>query len=319
MRTRRGKHSEAFWPSLVMKKWLNIKPKVYDFSEDEVDTETESEDDACSLKDANMQVDEEHAHRTHRIQSIFSCQTSDTPSKGYQLRHRRGKSETLRAQYINTKDVRVTIGTWNVAGRLPCEDLEIDDWLCTEEPADIYILGFQEVVPLNAGNVLGAEDSSPIPKWEAIIRKTLNKSLEPESKHKCYSAPPSPVMRTSSVADVLADEVDPLEMMSDEYVMTTNNYDMEQEALDKVIGFGMNLPLKRIYGIDCNNLLDWPERSLDATPQVISSNSKLRRVFSSSGRIGFNLTDNSLPASPKSFSLECSTLKRSHHSSGSAN
>ena len=36
---------------------------------------------------------------------------------------------------------RVTIGLWNVAGRPPCEDLEIDDWLCTEEPADIYILG----------------------------------------------------------------------------------------------------------------------------------------------------------------------------------
>lgn len=30
----------------------------------------------------------------------------DTPSEGYRLRHRRGKSETLRAQYINTKDVR---------------------------------------------------------------------------------------------------------------------------------------------------------------------------------------------------------------------
>ena len=26
---------QAFWPSIVMKKWLNIKPKVYDFSEDE--------------------------------------------------------------------------------------------------------------------------------------------------------------------------------------------------------------------------------------------------------------------------------------------
>jgi len=36
---------QAFWPSIVMKKWLNIKPKVNDFSEDEVDTETESEDD----------------------------------------------------------------------------------------------------------------------------------------------------------------------------------------------------------------------------------------------------------------------------------
>lgn len=29
----------------MVKKWLNIKPQVYDFSEDEVDTEAESEDD----------------------------------------------------------------------------------------------------------------------------------------------------------------------------------------------------------------------------------------------------------------------------------
>jgi len=49
---------------------------------------------------------------------------------------------------------------------------------------------------------------------------------------------------------------------------------------------------------------------------VISSNSKLRRVFSSSGRIGFNLTDNSLLLSPKRFALNDGRLKRSHHSSG---
>lgn len=36
---------------------------------------------------------------------------------------------------------RLTIGTWNVAGRLPDEDLEIDDWLSVQEPADIYIIG----------------------------------------------------------------------------------------------------------------------------------------------------------------------------------
>lgn len=36
---------------------------------------------------------------------------------------------------------RVTIGTWNVGGRLPDEDLDIDDWLCNEESADVYILG----------------------------------------------------------------------------------------------------------------------------------------------------------------------------------
>jgi hypothetical protein len=36
---------------------------------------------------------------------------------------------------------RVTIGTWNVAGLLPCNDLDIEDWLCIQEPSDIYIIG----------------------------------------------------------------------------------------------------------------------------------------------------------------------------------
>ncbi|CAI9772449.1 unnamed protein product [Fraxinus pennsylvanica] len=204
MKTRRGKRSEPFWPSIVMKKWLNIKPKVYDFSEDEVDTE--SEDDACSLKNERIHIHEDRDYATEGNQSECSSPTSSgKPSIENSLRSRRGRSETLRLQYINTKDVRVMIGTWNVAGRLPFDDLEIDEWLCVQEPTDIYILGFQEVVPLNAGNVLGAENRSSIPKWEAIIRRTLNKSLEPETKHKCYSAPPSPVLRTSSSSDILAD------------------------------------------------------------------------------------------------------------------
>ncbi|XP_047250950.1 type IV inositol polyphosphate 5-phosphatase 6 isoform X1 [Capsicum annuum] len=109
------------------------------------------------------------------------------PTAEYIPRHRRGKLETLRTQYINTKEVRVTIDTWNMAGRLPNEDLEIDEWL--------FI--FQEVGPLNAENVLGAENRRPVPKWEAIIRRTLNRMEEPETKLKSYSAPPSPVLRTS--------------------------------------------------------------------------------------------------------------------------
>ncbi|XP_039064777.1 type I inositol polyphosphate 5-phosphatase 2-like [Hibiscus syriacus] len=317
MRTRRGKRPEAFWPSIVMKKWLNIKPKVYDFSEDEVDTETESEDDACSLKDSRLHNGEDHTHRSLGKQSECRDQIPDEPSKGYRLGHRRGKSETLRAQYINTKDVRVTLSTWNVAGRLPDEDLEIDDWLCTTEAADIYIIGFQEVVPLNAGNVFGAEDSRPIQKWEAIIRRTLNKSLVPESKHKCFSAPPSPVLRTS-VADVLADIIEalPSEVTCDEYLETANGYDLEGKDLNKDVNVGLNLQLRRIYGIDFDTSLDWPEHPLDATPQIISSNSKLHRVLSSSARIGFNLTENSIFHYPHDIVLKESRLKRSHHSSG---
>ncbi|KAI5602053.1 hypothetical protein BDE02_01G132200 [Populus trichocarpa] len=318
MRTRRGKRAEPFWPSLVMKKWLNIKPKVYDFSEDEY-TETESEDDASPVKDERVNVNEDHANRTQGNPYVFQSRISDAPSKGYPSRHKRGKSETLRLQYINMKDVRVTIGTWNVAGRLPYEDLDIDDWLCTEEPADIYIIGFQEVVPLNAGNVLGAESNRPITKWEEIIRRTLNKSLQPERKYKCYSAPPSPVSRTSLVADELADEVDslPLEMINEEYIEATDGCESNILEFGKAIGIGKNLHLKRVYGSDFESRLAWPEHSLAATPQeVISSNSKLRRVSSSSARIGFSWTENPSLFSPQNIALNRSGLKRSHHSFG---
>jgi hypothetical protein len=178
------------------------------------------------------------------------------------------------------------------------------------------------VVPLNAGNVLGAESSRPIPKWEAIIRRTLNKSHQAESKHKCFSAPPSPVLRTSSVADELADEladeVDslPLEVMNEEYIEAADGCESDILEFGKAIGIGKNLHLKRVYGIDCDSKLDWPEHSLAATPQVISSNSKLRRVSSSSARIGFNWSENPSLFSPQHIALNRSGLKRSHQSSG---
>ncbi|WMV40223.1 hypothetical protein MTR67_033608 [Solanum verrucosum] len=301
MKTRRGKRSEAFWPSIVMKKWFNIQPKLYDFSEDEVDTETESEDDVCSLKDER--VHEDHWHRSPGKPTDCQPQTSGKTSTKYSSRHRRGKSETLRVQYINTKEVRVTIGTWNVAGRLPDEDLEIDEWLCMNEPADIYILGFQEVVPLNAGNVLGAENRRPIPKWETIIRRTLNRTtVEPEAKLKSYSAPPSPVLRTSPAADIIADVVTTttaLDIMA-EVSMNTRFF-----TEDSMINLRRNLQLKRLYGIDCDSRLDWPERSLDATPQVLSSTFKLRRV-SSNCALAFSNHD---------VGLDGSRLKRRHQSS----
>ncbi|EEF28051.1 type I inositol polyphosphate 5-phosphatase, putative [Ricinus communis] len=69
---------------------------------------------------------------------------------------------------------RMFVGTWNVGGKSPHEGLNLTDWLSSPAPADIYVLGFQEIVPLNAGNVLGAEDNGPALKWLSIIRQALN-------------------------------------------------------------------------------------------------------------------------------------------------
>jgi hypothetical protein len=51
-------------------------------------------------------VHEEEDITAQGNQTLFQSQDSGTHSKRYKLSHRRGKSETLRAQYINTKEIR---------------------------------------------------------------------------------------------------------------------------------------------------------------------------------------------------------------------
>ncbi|GLT38883.1 hypothetical protein SLA2020_131000 [Shorea laevis] len=96
-------------------------------------------------------------------------------------------------------NLRMFVGTWNVGGKSPQEGLNLRDWLKLPAPADVYVLGFQEVVPLNAGNVLGPEDEGPAAKWLSLIRQALNRNdsdYEPSQNYtyttqrKNHSSPP---------------------------------------------------------------------------------------------------------------------------------
>ncbi|KAJ8771986.1 hypothetical protein K2173_027163 [Erythroxylum novogranatense] len=81
---------------------------------------------------------------------------------------------------------KIFVGSWNVGGVAPPEDLELEDWLITAtNQADIYVLGFQEIVPLSAGNVLGSENSKISMKWNSLIRAALcNKLSTPNHEDK---------------------------------------------------------------------------------------------------------------------------------------
>lgn len=37
---------------------------------------------------------------------------------------------------------RIFVATWNVAGKSPPSCLNLEDWLHTSPPADIYVLGY---------------------------------------------------------------------------------------------------------------------------------------------------------------------------------
>ncbi|GMN33702.1 hypothetical protein TIFTF001_004288 [Ficus carica] len=73
------------------------------------------------------------------------------------------------------KEFRVFVATWNVGGKTPRNGLNLEDFLQVEGSSEIYVLGFQEIVPLNAGNVLVIEDNEPAANWLALINQALNK------------------------------------------------------------------------------------------------------------------------------------------------
>lgn len=75
----------------------------------------------------------------------------------------------------NVQSFRVFVATWNAGGKSPPSQLNLDDILQVNNQADIYVLGFQEIVPLNAGNVLVIGDNEPAGKWLALINQSLNK------------------------------------------------------------------------------------------------------------------------------------------------
>lgn len=78
----------------------------------------------------------------------------------------------------DTQNYKMFVSTWNVGGVAPDEDLNIEDLLETGgTTCDIYVLGFQETVPLKASNVLGSENRKISMKWNSLIREALNKRI----------------------------------------------------------------------------------------------------------------------------------------------
>ncbi|KAL1165475.1 hypothetical protein V6Z11_A06G131200 [Gossypium hirsutum] len=224
---------ELFWPRVVMRKLLNINPRDSDYSAD-----TDDGDDIGSDSET-----EEFFDCGNGIGSRFRGIREEDPQPDLNdclPRLRRRNSETFRAQYISTKELRICVGTWNVGGTVPPDDLDIDDWIDIDEPADIYVFGFQEIVPLNAGNIFGAEDNRPVPKWENIIRETLDR-IQPAN---------------TKMEDFYEDAGDSIRLQNRKFTRTLS-------------GIAENRKLTRMLSGTERIGLSWPEPPLNFLPQNV--------------------------------------------------
>ncbi|KAM0872030.1 hypothetical protein ACQ4PT_039004 [Festuca glaucescens] len=186
MREDSNKKSKLSWSKSLVRKWFNIRNKANDFHAD-LDASSKGRDhgDGGGARRVSFSASEARTSTPKKSRT-------DRPSKRSADRVRRGRNDFDVARMTEVQDYRIFTATWNVGGKSPPRGLNLDEWLHSSPPADIYVLGFQEIVPLNAGNVLGTEDNIPAKKWVSLIRRTLNKN--PGTSGYAGYHTPSPVL-----------------------------------------------------------------------------------------------------------------------------
>ncbi|THU59398.1 hypothetical protein C4D60_Mb07t01750 [Musa balbisiana] len=169
------------WSKSLVRRWFNIKSKAQDFHSDNVFGQGADDEWSTFPVRETCKVGKSKAERLYK-------ESTDQAH--------RGKFVLDAAEVTETLEYRIFVATWNVGGKSPPSNLNLEDWLHVSPLADIYVLGFQEIVPLNAGNVLGTEDNGPAKKWVSLIRKALNNLLDASSNggYQTHSLVSNPVV-----------------------------------------------------------------------------------------------------------------------------
>ncbi|XP_008466924.2 type IV inositol polyphosphate 5-phosphatase 9 [Cucumis melo] len=139
-----GKHGEVMWPRLVANKILKKRLGSNNFVADIPSNNNNSE--------ALLEI------------PLFA-QSSSVPNAFYKP---------------PTQNYKVFVSTWNVGGVAPNDDLDMGDLM--DISCDIYVFGFQEIVPLKASNVFGSENRKICSKWNSMIREALKKKVKQNFK-----------------------------------------------------------------------------------------------------------------------------------------
>ncbi|CDY15542.1 BnaA08g28260D [Brassica napus] len=178
MREDKSKTNKLAWSMKMVRKWFNIKSKTEEF-----------------------QADHRSSFSAEKAPSTIKKTKTEKLSKNWEQQARQRRMNYENPRIVDVQNYSIFTATWNVAGRSPPSDLNLDEWLHSSAPADIYVLGFQEIVPLNAGNVLGAEDNGPAQKWLSLIRKTLNNRPGTSGASGYHTPSPLPVPMAELDAD----------------------------------------------------------------------------------------------------------------------
>ncbi|CAD6212624.1 unnamed protein product [Miscanthus lutarioriparius] len=162
-----SKMSKLSWSKSLVRKWFNIRGKSHDFHADAAAVGTGSgrsgggDDD---WRDGSFRRRDSCAAKKSRTEGVAEDPRAVAAQQD-RSRRRRGHRHARLQDLCCYMECR-----WpRAAGLAQPRRLAPHLAACRHlRPR------FQEIVPLNAGNVLGAEDNGPARKWVSLVRRTLN-------------------------------------------------------------------------------------------------------------------------------------------------
>jgi hypothetical protein len=85
--------------------------------------------------------------------------------------------QKLEAEYSTYHPIRVKVCSWNLGGREPPVNVDLAQWVLGSPPhretPDVLVVGLQEMVKLNAKNVLSGASHEVVKMWHGVISTTL--------------------------------------------------------------------------------------------------------------------------------------------------
>lgn len=147
----------------------------------------ENNAEAQQSKQSLPQQDNGQQPATSAKESAADVQQPSTASPDPVLRHliANARSEAVREQFMQSpaseytthQDASLLVASYNVNGRAPAPDADLREWLALDgsqgEPS-IVAVGFQELVPLNAGNIVMGASLESAAAWDKLIEAALN-------------------------------------------------------------------------------------------------------------------------------------------------
>ncbi len=87
------------------------------------------------------------------------------------------KLDSRMNKFTISEDLEIFIGSWNVGGQTLKDNVNLYEWLKpknTNRTPDIYIIGLQEIVELNANYILLSSNQSKVDYWKNVLKKNLD-------------------------------------------------------------------------------------------------------------------------------------------------